>query len=345
MTGPLTERELRELLSRYQALGVVSALAPVAGGFSGAVVVRVTAEAGEWCLRGWPPASLARERLLGLHRLLSVVHGAGVEQVPVPICDTAGRSLVFAGDRWWQVEPWMPGRADFHAAPSAERLENALACLAAFHRAAAKFDPVGDEIEWFASSRAGTSPAVRERLERITRWQPAELVRLRQALEWEFAREWREPGLELVELFEQCRPTVEAGLKAALVLPVPLQPCLRDIWHDHVLFEGELLTGLIDLGACRTESVAADLARLLGSLLADDGDWTHAITAYQRHRPMTVEELGLVPVLDQSAVLLGGLYWLERRFLHDDRSVDGPRILDRLLWWLARSRRLAARLT
>ena len=51
--------------------------------------------------------------------------------------------------------------------------------------------------------------------------------------------------------------------------PLPLQPCLCDVWHDHVLFEGDTVTGVIDYGGAKIDHVAVDLARLLGSMAGD----------------------------------------------------------------------------
>src|SRR5262249_54862628 len=51
---------------------------------------------------------------------------------------------------------------------------------------------------------------------------------------------------------------------------VETQPCLCDIWHDHVLFSDETVTGVIDFGGVKLDHVTVDLARLLGSLIGDD---------------------------------------------------------------------------
>jgi Ser/Thr protein kinase RdoA (MazF antagonist) len=98
-------------------------------------------------------------------------------------------------------------------------------------------------------------------------------------------------------------------------MTVPLQPCLRDVWHDHVLFQEDEVTGLIDPSAARTDTVAADISRLAGSLIADDRlAWGKAIDAYQSVRPLSREEAALVGILDRSGVLLSGMTWLERRY-------------------------------
>jgi homoserine kinase type II len=109
-----------------------------------------------------------------------------------------------------------------------------------------------------------------------------------------------------------CLASIQAVLDAARLWQVPLQPCIRDVWHDHVLFAGDRVTGLIDFGAMRVESVAADVARLLGSLAGDDRSlWQVALAAYCSIRPLSEDERTLVKVLDQSGVVLGVLNWLE----------------------------------
>ena len=76
----------------------------------------------------------------------------------------------------------------------------------------------------------------------------------------------------------KARRRLRTALEDMSSVPVPLHPCLRDIWHDHVLYTEDHVTGIVDLSAARTENVAADLARLLGSLLGPgDGRWELAL--------------------------------------------------------------------
>jgi Ser/Thr protein kinase RdoA (MazF antagonist) len=77
----------------------------------------------------------------------------------------------------------------------------------------------------------------------------------------------------------------------------------------------------------RTDSVATDVARLLGSLVHDDAQgWEAGLSAYQEVRPFSAEERDLVRVFDESAVLLSGLSWIEWVF-RDGRCFDSPTIV------------------
>ena len=59
------------------------------------------------------------------------------------------------------------------------------------------------------------------------------------------------------------------GCRAVLIR---LQPALRDARPEHFLFEDDRLSGLVDFGAMGVESVAADLARLIGEWFDGDPD-------------------------------------------------------------------------
>jgi Ser/Thr protein kinase RdoA (MazF antagonist) len=327
-------------------------------GFSGAVVLRVVVQDNlqapeiEYCLRGWPPESLPRERLLGLHRLLEHIHKCGVTQVPVPLRSKFGTTIYAEANQFWQLEPWMPGRADFSSDPNDTRLRNAMTVLAQWHDAASRFEARSAESEWFKTFAAANSPTVADRLDRIDRFRRQDVTRLRglistttQLPPWD--AEFAELGgrsRQILDLFDRSADRVGEELDAYRNQRFRLHPCLRDVWHDHVLYEGDQVTGLIDPSAARSETPATDLARLLGSMLGDDGDrWDFAIAAYRGVRPLSDREAKLARVIDQSTVLLSGLTWLERLFVHRENYSNPPRVLARLQQIAARLERLADR--
>ena len=297
-------------------------------GFSGASIARLHTPAGEFCLRGWPAGGLPRQRLLGLHRLLAEIARRSDVPVAVPVVADNGTTLVTSHGRLWQLEPWLPGKADFWQHPGEPRLSTAMRCLANWHRAAATFQPRADEARWFASRASAPSPAVHERLDRIRRDQSERCPRIRRALDVAVDSELREIGRAILDGFDRAAATIAAELNAAEATCYRLQPCLRDVWHDHVLFTDDAVTGLIDASACRSENVATDLARLLGSFLGDDrATWDTALDVYRTSNPLSLDELALVRLLDRSSVLLSGLFWLDQIFLQGRRFSQPPRVV------------------
>ena len=100
-------------------------------GFSGTFVARVETPSGAFCLRGWS-AGADGERILALHEFLAHVRARGIDYVAVPFAAEHGETLVEVARRLWQVEPWLPGSADFWSRPSDARLAAALGALAQF---------------------------------------------------------------------------------------------------------------------------------------------------------------------------------------------------------------------
>ena len=143
-----------------------------------------------------------------------------------------------------------------------------------------------------------------------------------------------------LDCFNRLSATIESELRLASTIPVPLVPCLRDIWHDHLLLTGDVVTGLIDPAACRTDTVATDLSRLLGSLFGDDSaGWDAAMQVYASHRPLSVAESVLVPILDRSGVLLSAMTWLRRRYI-EEPPCESAEIVGRWGTIVARAERM-----
>jgi Ser/Thr protein kinase RdoA (MazF antagonist) len=309
---PAALPDLRLVLDRYPRLSpwTLQIDAPAQPGFSGAGVCRIETSLGPIAVRRWP-AGWRTERLRGLHRLLAHLRDSGVEFVAVPHRADNGDTLVEVAGSVWQVEPWRRGVADYHRQPSRARLTAAMHALADWHRAAATFVPRLNESPWFAPPSTGPCPAVVERLDTLSRLIPAML------LEWTDQARRQTPSTiaPLIDQLHQSvvalRSTIAAELQSAVAWDVSRQVCLRDVWHDHILFTGSIVTGLIDPSAARTDGVAGDLARLLGSLAEDrTDDWRWSIEAYRHRRPLTIAEERLIPILDRSGVVLSAVTWL-----------------------------------
>ncbi len=284
--------------------------------FSGAELFRIETPSGSFCLRGWPPNSLPLARIRGLHRLLQHLFVNGMTQVAVPLRTITGMTTFEWENRLWHLEPWMPGVADFRRDPRPEKLAHAMTALADWHRAATSWIAPDDCSQWFGVSAAAASPAARERLARFNDWDGDKVGLLHACIDVSAPSLWCETGVRFLSHFKRLAKAVRDELQQFERVLLPLQPCLRDIWSEHVLFTGTNVTGLIDPTACRMDHVALDLARLLGSLLDDDiASWKFALESYRQHHPLTDTELEYIRVLDRSSTLLSGMTWLERYFL------------------------------
>jgi homoserine kinase type II len=320
MTADLGNRVAATVVHEFPVAGERARLLPLGnrGGFSGARLWRVDSPGGSFCLKAWPPSGPSRERLDSIHRLMGLARGSGLAFVPAPARTGSGSTCIEYQGRLWDLTTWMPGQADFHTRPTAARLEAACTALAELHIIWSKGEP-----------KAGVCPAIRRRLDRVRQWQA--LVRSGWQPAWEVVpddpvlpwaeRAWKCVRIPLEELPQRLAPWLDRRL--------PLQPCLCDVWHDHVLFEGDMVTALIDYGAVKADHVAVDLARLLGSLVRDDGALrTTGLRAYARLRSLSPEEDVLVDALDRSGVLVGLANWLEwlyreMRTFEDRQAVAG----------------------
>lgn len=291
------------------------------GGFSGARLWRMEGVAGNWCIRAWPSADPSPERLDWIHRLQGLARAAGLSFIPT-VCPTrSGATWVQVAGRLWEITTWMPGQADFSQRPSAKRLEAAFSGLAQLHNAWARM----------SSPEHGPCPAVRRRWERADQWltlvrsgwRPAmSSDRGAPAVPW-VERAWRALQGKIEEVPRRLAPW--------LTRPLPFQPCLCDIWHDHVLFEAGRLSGLVDFGGVKVDHVAADLARLLGSMVGDQADLRDlGLRAYRRWRPLSLEEEYLVPILDQTGTILAVANWLQWLYREGRTFEDRQAVAQRL---------------
>jgi homoserine kinase type II len=307
-----------------------------AGGFSGARFWRLQSPAGTFCLRRWPQEHPTPTRLQTIHDVLHHVRRSGLEIVPEPIFCHWGSSYVQHSGHLWELSVWMPGCADYWQSPSPVRLRAALQALAHFHQAA---DSFAGDCEAFA-----VAPSIRERSQLLNGLLDGGLRRVSAAVGAAADSAVTAVAEEILHLFPAVAPQVLHQLAIAGRLTVPLQPCLRDIWHDHVLFTGERVSGLIDFGALRHDSIAVDLARLLGSLVGDDAaGWQSGLDAYQAVRPLSRDQSVLIAALDTSGTLLSGINWLRWLYVQRRTFEDAVQIERRIRVILGRLENLVMR--
>ncbi len=301
----------REAIVRWQPLGNH-------GGFSGALLWRIETLAGTFCLRAWPPGFPSKEQLQVIHRLMLEAHELGY--VPSVHKVAGDPTCVEEGGRLWELTTWLPGLADFQSHPSVERLQAALEAVARLHRL------------WQANgATTGACGAVARRLVRLEELGPERLERMEAGIrqgQRHLIDAWAGRALSQVRRW---RPPACQALNAWVSTYVPLQPCLCDVWHDHILFEGHRVTGIVDYGSIRRDNPAADLARLIGSLVGDDAALRQtAIAEYQKLRPLTEEERALVEVLDWTGVVVGAGNWLRWLYLERKSFEDRTNVLKRI---------------
>lgn len=307
-----------------------------AGGFSGARFWQVWAPRGTLCLRRWPDGT-SSDRLRWIHSVLNHVDRSGFHTIPLPLDTSAGESWVAHGRYLWDLSKWLPGKPEGAKRAGIARIEAALAALAQFHLAAATFPLAPPHHAW--------SPGIIKRHEKLAARMAGGLEQIASSIRPEvWSAGWTHTR-QILELFPLVAPHVVGQLRTASRLETALQPCLRDIWSDHVLFVENEVTGIIDFGALRPESVAGDVARLLGSMACDDArSWEAGLASYEKLRPLSSIERSLVPIFDRSTVLLGGLNWIEwiycegRRFERLDLAAERLGQLLERLECLARSR-------
>ncbi len=295
-----------------------------AGGFSGARFWRIETAQGRLCLRRWPAEHPTPDRLRFIHAVLQHAVANRFDRLPVPVRTADGNTFTELAGALWQLEPWMPGTASSAFGPAPRKIRAAMTTLAEFHQATVSFPA--------PPTSSVVSPGIqmrRRRLRSLLGGHASQIeARIAAGGGWP---EVRRQATELLRLFRLAATAGAERLEAAAGVRVRLQPCLRDIWSQHVLFVGHRVTALIDFGALRYESVAADVARLLGSLALDDSrGWREGLQAYETVRPLSVDEKRLLAAFDQSTVLLAGMNWIEWIFWEKRQFEDPAAVQQRL---------------
>lgn len=322
------EFSIAPVLEQYPGLGPIRRVYSLAnaGGFSGAWLWRLEREAGDLCLRRWPQEHPTPERLAFIHGNLLQFALGGLTCIPLPLTCRSGQTFVASQGHLWELTSWMPGRADFLANPSHSRLAGVLETVAKLHRVAER------NAGRVAIPPFGVSPTLLARHEQLSRLQTGEADEIAAAVRRFPSPPLQERGTRLLAHFRRRAPLTEVKIKKAMKIKgIALFPVIRDLWHDHILFTDNQVTGIIDFGAMQVDSAACDLSRLLGSLVGNDRDeWLFARESYSKIRPISPGEWELVEALDESILILAGLNWLDWICVQGRTFEDYGAIYDRL---------------
>jgi homoserine kinase type II len=300
-------------VTRREALGS-------AGGFSGANLWRIATPEAIYCLRRWPPSHPTRPHLDWMHAVLRQVVAGGCSFVPAPLVSRDRGTWVEADGSLWELTPWMPGEASYRRQPTREKLESALTAVACWHQAARG-----------SSGSAGRSAGLARRRDQLQTVSDVEICRLQRAVDRQWGHSIEQMALQILGVACQIAESLRAPLARAVAVQLELQPCIRDVWHEHVLFSEQQVSGIVDYGAMGTDTVVGDVARLLGSMVGDDPvGWKVGLEAYQRIRPLTSVEEELVAVFDRSNYLLGGLNWVRWLFVERRHFDNQSGVVERI---------------
>lgn len=347
------------------------------GGLSGAWIWRCQSPRGPVALRGWPTVHPTPERLSQIHAAMRSARQQGLLSIPAVFSNRQGESFTGDGQRLWELTQWMPGTADYHRAPSTQRLQSAVRAVANLHVAWRAACDSTSQSQWvYCSSKdatllatsagasasnsagpsVGLSPTVAERrqklelsLQRLQAWRSrcggstvyGSSISTGSIIGDPQAYTAAVSGLAqqtLVHLAARGPALLQELIEVQRVL-VPLHFVLRDVWSDHILFTEDRVTGIIDFGAARVDEPATDVARLLGSLEPLDASrWLIGWQAYHADNPRV--DLERVRLLDRVGTLLAAVQWLQWLAI-EPRQFDMP-IQQLLLRWQRLLQRLDA---
>ncbi len=345
-------------------------------GLSGAEYWKIDAPAGPLCLRRWPAGLPTLDHLQYTQAVLWYLVFEGFNIVPLP-CETSdNKGFIFCEGHYWELLPWMGGTKDMpnslngevsnpdsegaDFAESAEktvssvqaefsndrvepsRIVSAMLTLAQFHEITSTF-PLPNEAY-------GISFRVQRNQFLWKEWAKDRLVSLTEQLRIQkrSARTFLEMELILEgqSLIESFLSTGSGGMMMFVrgsQISVPIQTTVGNADRRHLLFDSEGVCGMIDFKEMGADSVALDIASLLGSLAGNDPKlWTYGLKAYKSIRSLSEEELYLTMILDFGEMILSGLEWLDKIYL---KQVPLSReqllaILGRLRWRTARLKNL-----
>ena len=275
----VSPKEARALLTRLQ-LGELRALRGIEGGIENTNYFATT-DTGEFVLTLFERLS-AEQLPFYLHLMRHLAH-AGIP-VPEPQADARGEILHSVCGKPAAVVNKLSGRSQL--APQAVHCAAVGAMLAKMHLAGQDFErqqPNLRGLPWWNE----TVPVVLPHLDA----EPAALLQS--------------------ELAYQNHIAASSAYSA-----LPRGPVHADLFRDHVMFDGEQLTGFFDFYFAGVDTFLFDLAVCLNDWCIDWATGAHdaarfdaMLAAYQSVRPLSAAERSLLPAMARAGALR---FWISR---------------------------------
>jgi homoserine kinase type II len=308
------------VLSRYRPALDGLRWVHVSGGFSGAEVWRGDDDTDSplFALKAWPEGFTA-SRLAEIHT--QTARAAHLPFIPRVLPTTSGTTFAEDAGRVWDVTRWMPGEP--RESPSVIEVGAACAAVARLHAV------------WHVPAPPGPCPGVLNRLRILGDWLAHPAVSLPNTVPAELRALLQKAAEDVAAV----GPRARRALQPWATVRLPLQPCVRDLRGEHVLFRDTEATGIVDFGALAHDYPGVDLARLLGDFAeADEGQFARGLAAYRAAGGMLDEPDDFVRLLSECGTVCSVIGWLVR-------AVAGPNSVAEVVAAQARVARLLARMT
>lgn len=272
-----------------------------AGGFSGSSIWKIQdRHRGELCLKRWPSQINDSSRIEWIHNVLIFAAANGCPELVQPIVARSGKTWVVRDDHFWELSRWASGNVADAASITAPQIESAMIWLAKFHQATARY--------FFNFQPSNKVIGVRDHLLNL----PAAIATIDQH---------HVPARILATdswlRFKNQAPAIAMDIARFLMSfssrAYPVQPVIRDLRPDHLFFdEDNQVVAVIDFSSMNVDTIACDLARLLGGFFGDKAaKYIGAMESYGRHRPIHSFEREIILPLNHASVILGITHWLQ----------------------------------
>ena len=308
----------------------------VDGGLSEATVWQVRDLSGEvFAVKVWKPDSAAqvRHRCLVRRWMLSASESCP-DIVPRPRAHAGmpgdERSLILHQGRFaWQVESWRPGQS-LRGAPAPECLESTALKLLPLYVSGHDFG-----VRWSSSTLAlesTPSSAILRRADLVEELQQGGLRRLSGSAHGCGDAEVTAAVLQFAQCLQSWLRWLQLQLQPWRSQSMTLQPVLRDLRAENVLYQDGRISGVIDWDAAGIDHPCLDVARLLRSWYPyDDAARLAAADCWAKLWQLSARDRQLLSVFDASIVLLNPVIWLKRLGDNPDLFQRLPAAKQRLL--------------